>query len=153
QKGAFVYRALRAMADRTQPAVLARIRAKGLQVQPFWIMDAVVVKASPRRSISPGQIQALAAMDEIASLHPTDVGLVKPVGIRPDTPVSGPQPNIEAIGAPEVWRSGFTGQGIVVGSIDTGVSPQPDVASKYRGYTGPGSAAIHDYNWFDAVTR
>jgi subtilisin family serine protease len=73
--------------------------------------------------------------------------------MRPATASDGPEPNIEAIGAPAVWRSGHTGEGIVVGSIDTGVSLQPDLVKKYRGYTGAGSAANDDYNWFDAVTR
>ncbi len=152
QKGAFVYHALRAMADGSQPSVLAHIRAMGLQAQPFWIMNAIVVTAPAQRSISSSHVQALAAIDEIANLQPADADLVKPVDSRALTPVAGPQPNIEEIGAPAVWRSGHTGQGIVVGSIDTGVAPVPDLVSKYRGYTGPKTAANHDYNWFDAAT-
>lgn len=62
---------------------------------------------------------------------------------------SGPTPDLTAIGAPAVWAQGYTGQGIVVGSADTGVSLQPDLALKYRGYTGPGQPTNDDYNWFD----
>jgi len=48
---------------------------------------------------------------------------------------------------PALWERGITGEGIVVGSADTGVQyDHPALLTQYRGYNGN-----HDYNWFDPV--
>ncbi|RHY21499.1 hypothetical protein DYB36_011454 [Aphanomyces astaci] len=50
----------------------------------------------------------------------------------------------EMIRAPAVWATGNTGQGIVIGLIDTGVrSTHSLYASKFRS----------DYNWFDPINK
>ncbi len=52
--------------------------------------------------------------------------------------------------APEVWTLGFTGQGIVVADLDTGVQwNHPALIGAYRGWNG--SSADHNYNWYDAA--
>ena len=49
--------------------------------------------------------------------------------------------NLDAIGAPELWAAGHTGDGVVLGSMDTGVDAgHPDLADGYRG---------GDNSWFD----
>jgi subtilisin family serine protease len=56
---------------------------------------------------------------------------------------------ITATGAPEVWAQGFTGQGIVVASADTGVEwDHPALRAAYRGWNG--QSADHAYSWHDA---
>jgi bacillopeptidase F len=57
------------------------------------------------------------------------------------TPVAYPAWNVAAIRAPELWAKGFTGQGVVVAEMDTGVDlAHPDLRGKYRGGTN---------SWFD----
>ena len=54
------------------------------------------------------------------------------------------------IRAPEIWSRGFTGQGVVVGMADSGVTwDHPALKPHYRGWNG--TVASHDYNWHDAV--
>jgi len=64
--------------------------------------------------------------------------------IDPDATVQAPAPaegaasaaewNLEAVRAPEFWGMGYTGVGIVVASMDTGVDvDHPDLASRWRG--------------------
>ena len=50
--------------------------------------------------------------------------------------------------APKVWAQGFTGQGIVLGNIDVGFQwDHPALKNHYRGWNG--TAANHNYNWYD----
>jgi bacillopeptidase F len=61
--------------------------------------------------------------------------------------------NIAQIDAPQVWKKGIDGKGIVVASIDTGVQwDHPALKEKYRGYN-PADPDHPDntFNWFDAV--
>jgi subtilisin family serine protease len=157
QKGAFVLQAVQAMANQTQPAVLAQIRGLGLKPTPFYVMNAIFVESAGGLSISSQQVQTLAANVGVASLQPTDAGLITPV-VAPTTQSagfrgpSGPIPSLTAIGATALWAQGDTGQGIVVGTSDTGVALHPDLVTKYRGYAGPGKPTYNDYNWWDAST-
>ena len=58
--------------------------------------------------------------------------------------------NIDLVDADRVWDElGITGQGAVVGGIDTGVDHiHPALVGAYRGNLGDG-AFDHNYNWFD----
>ncbi len=59
-------------------------------------------------------------------------------GTPPSSPAS---PNLAVIGAPAVWEQGFTGQGVVVALLDTGVDlHQPELAARWRGGA---------HSWFD----
>jgi subtilisin family serine protease len=58
--------------------------------------------------------------------------------------------NIARVRAPEVWASGYTGQGITIGGQDTGYDWQhPALRDQYRGWDG--ASADHNYNWHDAI--
>ncbi len=58
--------------------------------------------------------------------------------------------NIVKIRAPDVWALGYTGQGAVVGSQDTGFQwNHPALINQYRGWDG--TNADHNYNWHDAI--
>ena len=63
---------------------------------------------------------------------------------------AGVEPNIERIRAPELWASGFRGQGTVVAVADTGLTwEHPALRNRYRGFEG--NSVSHDYNWHDAI--
>lgn len=58
-----------------------------------------------------------------------------------NVPAGEPEWNIELIKAPEVWQQGYTGQGIVIANMDTGVDVEhPALASRWRG---------GNHSWFD----
>ena len=61
---------------------------------------------------------------------------------------------IKRIRADEVWRGlGFTGEGVVVANLDTGVDWQhPMLHARYRGL-GADGAVDHLHSWFDATTE
>jgi len=55
-------------------------------------------------------------------------------------PPLDPEPNLVALQAPQLWAAGFTGQGVVLGTIDSGVSiTHPDLLNRI--WTNPGEIA------------
>jgi len=150
EKGRFVYHSLLAKAQSTQGPLIAWLRARGTQYQPYYIVNMVWVKGDA--SLLP----ALAARPDVASIQANP--LVKAL---PDTPLlapaSGPplapagiEPNVTYIHAHQLWGLGFTGQGMVIGSGDTGVQwDHPALQPHYRGWNG--SSADHSFNWHDSI--
>ena len=67
----------------------------------------------------------------------------------PDTP-NGAEWGLLNVQAPHVWDMGFTGQGMVIGNLDTGTRWSHDsLKPKYRGWNGV--TADHNFNWHDAI--
>ncbi|HET7697624.1 MAG TPA: S8 family serine peptidase [Vicinamibacterales bacterium] len=148
-RGWMVYRALKDAADRSQAPVLALLageRAAGRvrQVRPFFSVNAIAVVA---RALPPAAIANHPAVDYIV---PSSVITVPPLEQgTAAAQVNAIEWNIAKVRAPEVWASGFRGQGIVVAHIDTGARfDHPALVGKYRGNQGNG-AFDHNYNWFD----
>jgi subtilisin family serine protease len=148
-RGWMVYRALKDAADRSQApllAVLAGERAAGRvrQVRSFFSVNAIAVVA---RALPPAAITNDPAVDYIVPSRVITVPLVQP-GVT-EAQVDAVEWNIAKIRAPDVWASGFRGQGIVVAHIDTGARfDHPALVGKYRGNQG-GGVFNHNYNWFD----
>ncbi len=157
-RGRYVYETRYELAVRTQAPLIDLITAAGAEFRSFWIANLLWVRGD-------GQLlESLARRDDVARIHDNPRLPVgdRPVAARPATePASEPAPetavknrvvawNIEQVGGPEVWAEGITGQGAVVGVVDTGCDWQhPALIEQYRGWDGV--TADHDYNWHDAI--
>lgn len=142
-RGRLVQQRLMDAAERSQPAVRKLLADAGHTFQSFWIKNVIVVENGSRNTV-----QNLLAFDEIAALR-----VYKPYKLyEPETTAPAPKAvgsNIGWIEANAVWANGYTGSGIVVANIDTGVRYTHEaLRGSYRGNQGGGSYS-HDYNWFD----
>jgi len=145
----YVYEALRAHAAATQAPLLERLRASGAAFRSHFLVNMVEVEADAPLA------EALAARADVSGVE-ANLEVRLP---RPD-PAEGPrsvlhaaatiEPNLVQVRAPELWARGATGQGIVVGSADTGFDwEHAALRTHYRGWDG--ANASHAYNWHDAI--
>jgi serine protease AprX len=149
EKSRFVYQTLLYKAQSTQGPILQWLRERNIAHQSFYIVNAILVTGT--REIA----QALAARPDVARVEGNPVihnSLPQPDQEQQagrDAPATI-EPGIQYTHAPDVWALGFTGQGIVVASADTGVRwTHNALKPHYRGWDGQN--ADHDYNWHDSI--
>ena len=155
EKGRYVYNTLLNKAQATQGPILQWLREHGIEHRSFYIINAILVKGGSREIAA-----ALAARPDVARVEGNPVihnDLPQPGASveappylqRPETPDTI-EPGINYTHAPQVWALGFTGQGIVIASADTGVRwTHNALKPHYRGWDGVN--ADHDYNWHDSI--
>ncbi len=146
-RASYVYQALRTTAERSQARLRADLSAWGIPYRSFFLVNAIRVTGDLSLAYR------LAEREEVDRIvaDPSFSGLDDPPPGPPGPPaVNGIGWNIARVHAPEVWALGYTGQGIVVGSVDTGVQyDHPALVNQYRGNLGGGNFD-HNYNWHDA---
>jgi subtilisin family serine protease len=143
-RGAFVVDRLQAVADQSQADLRAFLDKKGVEYQPFWILNAIRVTAG---ADIVNDVARQPGVDRIEASRTYEI----PEPIEGDqVGIQTVEWGIERINAPDVWSGfGIRGEGIVVANIDTGVQfDHPAVVEQYRGNLGGGSFD-HNYNWFD----
>ena len=143
-RGRAVFRELTEVARASQAGVLAALAARGVTAEPFYIVNAIRVVADLAVA------EEMAARPDVASVLAERVYPVPdplPATTRPA--IGTVEWNVARIGADQVWtQHGVTGNGIVVGTIDTGVElPHEALGRAYRGNLG-GGVVQHDYSWW-----
>ncbi|MFF4877526.1 carboxypeptidase regulatory-like domain-containing protein [Micromonospora sp. NPDC000668] len=151
KRGQHVYDALTSTAKTSQADVIQQLEANGVDHESFWISNRILVEDGTLELA-----KELAAQSEVSQItETTKFDLVEPVK-REKAPANAPATvewGLDFINAPEVWAQGFTGEGIVVSSVDTGVQfDHPALADGYRGRQ-PDGTIVNDYNAFDSSGR
>jgi subtilisin family serine protease len=124
-------RALRSKADSTQAPLrdLLQQRKNEGSVQsytPLWVQNAIAVTALP------SVVAELSQSPLVARITP-EITLQAPPPSASLTS-STPEQNLAVINAPALWNLGYTGQGVVVANLDTGVySTTTDLRGRWRG--------------------
>ena len=116
-QGHSVYDALRSVAQDSQRDLRALLDARGADYQPFYIVNALKVRAD--RAL----VRALAARHEVDRILPNPrVRGLPDLPLQPSSSraTQGIQANLIRVNADDVWALGYTGQGIVVAGQDTG---------------------------------
>jgi serine protease AprX len=125
---------LRETATHTQAPLLEYLRAEreagGVRgaIESLWIHNVVSAEVTPR------VVSALAERSDVALVHYDPPRGVELLANAPLTQAAGGTPTcgLDLVRAPEVWSPlGITGQGVVVGVIDSGLcSLHPDIAAQ-----------------------
>ena len=146
-RGQYVYDRLTKAADEAQDGVRSLLDGRGVDYQSFWATNAIRVEAGSQQLA-----RDLTARPEVQALYPTfDYRLEEPRKAKATRVPHALEWGVANINADDVWsRFGTTGEGLVIGNIDTGVQyDHPALVNQYRGNNGDGTFT-HDYNWFDA---
>jgi subtilisin family serine protease len=146
ERGRFVFKALAAAARRSQRGLRARLEHSGIPHRPHYLGNLIQLRAGP------ALLEEIASRPEVARIDANPrVRLHRPeVLLDRDSVTAGPEWGVTRVSAPALWSQGFTGQGVVVATNDTGVEwTHPALLAHYRGWDG--ASASHAFNWHDAV--
>jgi subtilisin family serine protease len=144
--GAALIGELRRTAAASQRRVTGVLDRLGAPHRAYWVVNAVAAEGGR------AAVDALARLPEVASIEadpelPAAEAADEVLAPRTAAAVEW---NVARINAPALWEIGVTGQGVVYANADTGVVwDHAALKSHYRGWNG--TAATHDYNWWDAV--
>lgn len=111
----------------------------------LWISNELIV-----RDVDKEVVEMLRSHPDVESLQAEWFIPLEPL-MEEETPASDEnsiqnQWGVSNVRAPQVWASGYEGQGVTAGIIDTGARhTHVNLAPTYRG-NNPGQS--HDYNWF-----
>ncbi len=99
---------------------------------PLWILNGFSVTANL------SVINDLAKRSDVLSITADEVDIVP---VSSALTLSNPEQNISLVAAPTLWNLGYTGQGIVMATMDSGVDlNHPELSGRWRGGTN---------SWYD----
>ncbi|OQR99389.1 serine protease family S08A [Achlya hypogyna] len=123
------------------------------RVTPLWIQNTLIVQnASPALARSLRATSGVRAVESDMLVH-LDIANYDSGSFDdavPDARTGGVESNVKLLHADEAWAKGFTGTGVTIASIDSGVRYSHKVLAKaYRGYVD-GLTWRHDYAFWIA---
>jgi subtilisin family serine protease len=143
-RGWFVYDELTKTASASQDKVVQYLVDAKVIYKTYWIKNTILVKDSNIDTLN-----ALMSFPEIESITaPKSYILYEPDTSNAITGniINAIEPNLLHINADDAWALGYTGTGLVVANIDTGVRyTHQALVNHYRGSLG-GGTYNHDYN-------
>jgi len=152
ERGWFVYNTLTTHAAATQADLRSFLDLEGVKYQTFWAANMIVATADE------SLVQRLSERPDVARLEsnrstrwiePAEIANFSDATRGTEEPTAA-EPGLTNVRATDVWALGFTGQGMVIGELDTGVRwTHNTLKPKYRGWNG--TTADHNFNWWDSI--
>lgn len=140
-RGQYVYNTLKATMEASQADLRLELSARDISYKPVLVNNGLWIEAGNL------VLDSIATRGDVAYVMANRTMEVLPVE---DQSILQPNPidwNLQLARAPEVWDAGYTGEGIIVANIDTGVWYTHDaLRTEYRGYDE--GSYNHDFNWY-----
>ena len=148
-----VVETLQTIAAESQQDILSEIESLQqnesiITINPYWISNVIRIDASP------SVINHLAKRDDVLHIYLNyPIELVAPISTGPvgegSASRGAPEQGLIAIRADEAWNMGYTGEGVLVATLDTGVQGSHEaLASRWAGlrpeYAGHPEGAFLD---------
>ncbi|MEQ1646910.1 MAG: hypothetical protein ABL959_25870, partial [Pyrinomonadaceae bacterium] len=152
ERGWFVYNTLTTHAAVSQADLQSFLTAENAKFRSFWIANMIVA------TVDESLVDRLAERPDVArvdSNRPTRWIEPPELANEQDATRDADEPaaiewGVTNVRAPDLWSLGFTGQGMVIGELDTGVRWTHNyIKPKYRGWNG--TTADHNFNWWDSI--
>ncbi|WP_114970168.1 S8 family serine peptidase [Rhodoferax ferrireducens] len=126
QRNSRLFNALKEKAVATQGTLRTLLQNnRARRVRELWVINGMAF------TVPASLVRTLARLPGVESVRPDSILQA------PETAAGNPAPpewNLSAVGAPDLWSLGYSGAGVVVANMDTGVDPtHPDLAGKWRG--------------------
>ncbi len=141
---------LQAAARSSQAPILSTLNQLQLadqarRIKSYWVDNLISAELSPeaiKQIVSRPDVEKIYLFPEIRSLTP----LGNPTFKKPGA--TARELALDIINAPLAWSRGYTGRGVLVAHIDTGVDiDHPALSAKWRGSNGYSSTE----SWYDPV--
>jgi len=127
---------LKSIAEKTQAPILTYLNSEGNNVEnikSFWLTNCIAFSATADVIITIAQREDIDYVIDDYIVH---------LDVEPGEDMPDPEWNIQKVEATTCWTFGYTGAGILVGNLDSGVEvDHPALQGKWRSTNG----------WFDAV--
>ena len=152
-RGWYVYETLTALAEESQVEVRKFLDEQAVAYEAFWVQNVIAVQSSTGTTLTGllnyREIHSLQSIPQIYLEEQPDSNASESESLQ----ITETSSNLTQINADDVWALGFKGEGMVVGSIDTGARYTHEaLVEPYRGNLGDGNFS-HHYHWWDAVNR
>lgn len=127
QRRALVVQALKSFSSQAQERVLSELRLGEVRgevsdIQPFWLCNAIACRVTKEETKRVAQFPEVWFVEKSVLVSKDVFGVEERAGVE-FTPLPVREWHISKIGADSVWNLlGITGQGVIVGDIDTGTN-------------------------------
>jgi len=133
ERAATVVRRLRAQDLASRAALRQFMENRGADTRDLLIINAVAVRRAPAALVP--------LLAEFPGVERVEVDATFEIPDSPAAAGAAPEWNLLLVRAPELWSLGYTGEDVVVATLDTGVdSLHPDLGGRWRGGSN---------SWFD----
>jgi subtilisin family serine protease len=117
-------------------SILSKLRTG--KVTPFYITNRISVAGATEEVLA-----ALSAREDVEEVREAKVIHLEDVVVESESEIQALEWGVAKVRAPAAWAAGFTGAGVVVSNIDTGVRHTHEALR--AGYRA-------EYGWFDPYT-
>jgi subtilisin family serine protease len=139
----------------TQKEIISELKEGKYEYSVLWIINGILVKNADKRLIEKISLRKnikQISLDKEYIMEEIEEKSKQMVPILPKNNETV-EYNIKWVKAPEVWKMGFDGKGMVVGVGDTGLNHRHEsIIRAYRGTKVNENGEFefdHNYNWYD----